>query len=333
MARPDRRRAALALLGGGAALLLLLGAERALAQSEPWPARTVRLVVAYPPGGSTDVAARLVAERLSSRLGRQVVVENRAGAGGTIGAGSVAKSEPDGYTLLFAASPELTISRITMKSMPYDSARDLQPIALVGQVPFMLVANPAVPAASLAELIAHAKANPGKLSYSSFGNNTSNHLVGELFKLSAGVDAVHVPYKGSSPSITDLIGGQVHYTFDTITAVLPHVRGGRLRAIAMATPQRSALAPGVPTMAESGMPGFTGGTWFGLLAPGRTPRPVVERLQAEVDAILRSPDVRKAFEERGIEPAGGTPQEFAAFIQSEIDKWQRLATQLGIRPE
>jgi tripartite-type tricarboxylate transporter receptor subunit TctC len=331
MARPARRRTTLALLV--CAATLLPGAAGAQAPSEPWPARTVRLVVAYPPGGSTDVAARLVAERLSTRLGRQVVVENRAGAGGTIGAGSVAKGEPDGHTLLFAASPELTISRITMRNLPYDSAQDLQPIVLVGQVPFMLVANPAVPATTLAELVAHAKANAGKLSYSSFGNNTSNHLVGELFKLSAGVDAVHVPYKGSSPSITDLIGGQVQYTFDTITAVLPHVRSGKLRAIAMATPQRSALAPGVPTMAESGMPGFTGGTWFGLLAPSRTPRPVVERLQAEVDAILRSPEVRKAFEDRGIEPAGGTAQEFAAFIQAEVEKWQRLAARLGIRPE
>lgn len=331
MARSDRRRrTTLALLGCAAALLATTGAQ---AQSDPWPARTVRIVVAYPPGGSTDTAARLVAERLTARLGRQVVVENRAGAGGTIGAASVAKSEPDGYTLLFAASPELTISRITMKELPYDSAKDLQPIALVGQVPFMLVANPAVPSGTLAELIAHAKANPGKLSYSSFGNNTSNHLVGELFKLSAGLDAVHVPYKGSAPSITDLIGGQVQYTFDTITAVLPHVRSGKLRAVAMATRQRSALAPTVPTMTEGGMPGFTGGTWFGLLAPSRTPRPVVDRLQSEVDAILRSPDVRKAFEERGIEPAGGTAQQFTAFIQSEIDKWQGLANRLGIKPE
>ena len=330
MTRPDRRRTVQILVGCAAALL---GAGAAQAQSEPWPARPVRIVVAYPPGGSTDVAARLVAERLSARLGRQVVVENRAGAGGTIGAASVAKSEPDGYTLLFAASPELTISRITMKGLPYDSAQDLQPIALVGQVPFMLVANPAVPATTLGELIAYSRANPGKLSYSSFGNNTSNHLVGELFKLSAGIDAVHVPYKGSAPSITDLIGGQVQYTFDTITAVLPHVRSGKLRAVAMATRQRSALAPGVPTMTEAGMAGFTGGTWFGLLAPSRTPRPVVDRLQAEVDAILKSPDVRKTFEERGIEPAGGTAQEFATFIQSEIEKWQALANRLGIRPE
>lgn len=330
MTRPDRRRTMLVLVG---CIVSMSGAGVAHAQPEPWPARPVRIVVAYPPGGSTDVAARLVAERLSVRLGRQVLVENRAGAGGTIGAASVAKSEPDGHTLLFAASPELTISRITMKGLPYDSAQDLQPIVLVGQVPFMLVANPALPATTLAELIAHAKANPGKLSYSSFGNNTSNHLVGELFKLSTGIDAVHVPYKGSAPSITDLIGGQVQYTFDTITAVLPHVRSGKLRAVAMATRQRSVLAPGVPTMTEAGMAGFTGGTWFGLLAPSRTPRPIVDRLQAEVDAILKSPDVRKTFEERGIEPAGGTAQEFAAFIQAEIEKWQGLANRLGIKPE
>ncbi len=298
-----------------------------------WPTQTVRLVVAYPPGGSTDVAARLVAERLATRWGQQVIVENRAGAGGTIGAASVAKSAPDGHTLLFAASPELTISRVTRKELPYDASRDLQAITLVGVVPFMLVANPSVPAGDLRALIAWAKAQDGKASFASFGANTSNHLVGELFNLEAGARSVHVPYKGSAPAVTDLIGGQVNYMFDTVTAVLPHVRAGKLKAIAIATPARSPLAPEVPTMAEAGMPGFTGGTWFGVLAPAGTPPSVVATLHEAISGIVRAPDVRQLFEQRGIEPVGNTPAEFGRFIGSEIARWQSLATRIGIRPE
>jgi tripartite-type tricarboxylate transporter receptor subunit TctC len=305
----------------------------ALAQQAAWPAQPVRLVVAYPPGGSTDVAARVVAEKLSARFGQQVVVENRAGAGGTIGAASVAKSAPDGHTLLFAASPELTISRVTRKELPYDASRDLQAITLVGMVPFMLVANPAVPANDLKGLIAWARAQDGKTSFASFGANTSNHLVGELFNAQTGARSVHVPYKGSAPAVTDLIGGQVQYMFDTVTAVLPHVRSGKLKAIAIATPTRSPLAPEVPTMAEAGLPGFTGGTWFGVLAPAGTPAAVIETLHEAISGIVRSPEVRQGFEQRGIEPVGNSPREFSKFIESEIARWQALATRIGIRPE
>ncbi|MFO1266351.1 MAG: tripartite tricarboxylate transporter substrate binding protein [Rubrivivax sp.] len=316
----------------------LLGSAATLAPAAAfaqgaWPARAVRIVVCYPPGGSTDVAGRLLAEQLARRLGQQVVVDNRAGAGGTVGAASVARAEPDGYTLLLAASPEVSIAPITMKAMPYDPVRDLLPITLVGQVPYLLVVNPSVPATTLAEFIAYAKANPGKLNYASFGNNTSNHLAGELFKSLTGIHAVHIPYKGSGPSITDLIGGQVNYTFDTPPAVLEHVRAGRLRALAVATRERLPGAPQVPTFAEAGLGAFTGGTWFGLFAPARTPAAVVERVHAETVAALKSPELARAFTDRGIVPSPQAPEDFGRFVQGEVNRWKDLAGKVGIVAE
>jgi tripartite-type tricarboxylate transporter receptor subunit TctC len=305
----------------------------AAAQPTAWPVRPIRMVIGYPPGGSTDVAGRLLAEQLGRRLGQQVVVENRAGAGGTVGATSVARAEPDGYTLLLAASPEVSIAPITMKTMPYDPVRDLQPITLVGQVPFFLVVNPSLPVNTLEEFISYAKANPAKLNYSSFGNNTSNHLAGELFKALTGTRGVHVPYKGSGPSIVDLIGGQVQYTFDTPPAVLEHVRAGKLRALAVATRQRLASAPQVPTFAEAGLPGFSGGTWFGLFAPAKTPRSVIERVNTEAVALLNSPELAKTFADRGIVASPQAPEEFGRFVQAEVSKWKELAGKVGIVAE
>lgn len=303
------------------------------AQSGPWPSRPVRMVVAYPPGGSTDVAGRLLAERLGKSLGQQVIVDNRGGAGGTVGAGSVVRAEPDGYTLLLAASPEVSIAPTTMKALAYDPVADLVPVSLVGQVPFFLVVNPQVPAQTLQEFIAYARANPGKLNYSSFGNNTSNHLNGELFKSLARFDAQHVPYKGSGPSITDLIGGQVQYTLDTPPAVLEHVRAGRLRALAVATTRRLPTAPNVPTFAEAGLPDFMGGTWFGLLAPAKTPPAIIERLNRETVALLASDELSKAFNDRNIVPSGNSPEAFGRFIRAEVDKWKSLAGKVGIVAE
>jgi tripartite-type tricarboxylate transporter receptor subunit TctC len=305
----------------------------AFAQTAAWPAKPVRIVIAYPPGGSTDTAGRLLAEQLARRLGQNVLVENRAGAGGTVGAASVVRADPDGYTLLLAASPEVSIAPITMKTMPYDPVRDLQPITLVGQVPFFLVVNPSVPANTLQEFIAYAKANPGKLNYSSFGNNTSNHLAGELFKALTGTHGVHIPYKGSGPSIIDLIGGQVQYTFDTPPAVVEHVRAGKLRALAVATGKRLASAPQVPTFAEAGLPAFTGGTWFGLFAPAKTPRAVIDRVNAETVAVLNSPELSKSFADKGIVASPQTPEEFGRFVQSEVAKWKELAAKVGIVAE
>lgn len=305
----------------------------ALAQGTAWPARPVRMVIAYPAGGTTDIAGRLLAERLGRRLGQQVVVDNRGGAGGTLGAGSVVRAEADGYTLLMAASPEVSIAPTTMKALSYDPVADLAPISLVGQVPFVLVVNPKLPVHTLREFIAHAQANPGRLNYSSFGNNTSNHLNGELFRSMAKFEAQHIPYKGSGPSITDLIGGQVHYTLDAPPAVLEHVRAGRLRALAVASDRRMAAAPDVPTFAEAGLPGFTGGTWFGLLAPPKTPQPIVELLNRETVALLASEELSRVFGERSIVPSGNSPEAFGRFIRAEVDKWKQLAAQVGIKPE
>ena len=305
----------------------------AFAQTAAWPTRPVRIVIAYPPGGSTDTAGRLLAEQLTRRLGQNVLVENRAGAGGTVGTASVVRADPDGYTLLLAASPEVSIAPITMKTMPYDPVRDLQPITLVGQVPFFLVVNPSVPANTLQEFIAYAKASPGKLNYSSFGNNTSNHLAGELFKALTGTHGVHIPYKGSGPSIIDLIGGQVQYTFDTPPAVVEHVRAGKLRALAVAARKRLASAPQVPTFAEAGLPAFTGGTWFGLFAPAKTPRAVIDRVNAETVAVLNSPELSKSFADKGIVASPQTQDEFGRFVQSEVAKWKELAAKVGIVAE
>lgn len=305
----------------------------AFSQGATWPSRPVRMLVGYPPGGSTDVAGRLLAEQLGRRLGQQVLVENRAGAGGTVATSSVVRAEPDGYTLMLAASPEVSIAPITMKSMPYDPVQDLQPITLVGQVPFLLVVNPAVPANTLAEFISLAKSQMGKLNYSSFGNNTSNHLAGELFKSLTGTAGTHIPYKGSGPSITDLIGGQVQYTFDAPPAVWEQVKAGRLRALAVSGRQRLAIAPQVPTFAEAGLPQFSGGTWFGLFAPAKTPRSVIERINAEAVSALNSPELIKAFGDKGIVASPQTPEEFGRFVQIEVNKWKDLAAKVSIVAE
>jgi tripartite-type tricarboxylate transporter receptor subunit TctC len=313
-----------------AAALVSAGAH---AQTPVWPTKPVKIVVAYPPGGSTDIAGRLLAERLTKTTGQSVVVDNRGGAGGTIGALSVVRAEPDGYTLLLAASPEVSIAPTTMKAMQYDPVKDLIPITLVGVVPFFLVANPEFPPNTLAELIAYTKANPDKVNYSSYGNNTSNHLVGELFKSQAGIKSVHIPYKGSGPSIVDVMGGRIQYTFDTPAATLGQVKAGKLKAIAVATPKRLANAPNVPTLSESGLPGFVGGTWFGLLAPAKTPKAIVDRIHEEVVAALNSPELRKAFEDKDIIPGGDSADEFGKFIQAEVAKWRDLAGKVGIVPE
>ena len=317
----------------GALLLACMFPILAAGQGSAYPERPVRMIVAYPPGGSTDTAARLVAEALSRLIGQTVLVENKAGAGGTIGAAYVAKSAPDGYTLLFGSAAELSIARATRINVPFDTLRDFEPITLVGLVPFLLVTNAKLPPDNLGELLAWVKANPGKVNYSSFGSNTTNHLAGEAFKVAAGIEATHVPYKGSSPSITDLLGGQVQYTFDTITATLPHVRSGGLKAIAVALGERSALVPDVPTLSESGLPGFTAGTWFGMMAPKGTPPAIIDKLHREVVAVLRSDAMRKEFAAKGIETGGNTPQEFAKFIGDESARWTELAARIDLKPQ
>ena len=313
------------------AALCCLAASFACAQS--WPARPVKLIVAYPPGGGADIGARLLVDPLTKAFGQPVLVENRAGAGGTIGALSVVRAEPDGYTLLFAASSEVSIAPVTVKALAYDPEKDLQPITMLGKWPHVLVAYPGFPPNTLPELVAYVKANPRKVSYSSFGNNTANHLTGELFKSVAGIDSLHVPYKGSGPSIADLMGGQVQYTFDSPGVVLTLVKSGKLKAIAVTGSQRLPNANTIPAMAESGYGAVIGGAWVGLLAPARTPRAIVDRVHAEVAAALQTAEMRTALEARSIQPVGDTPEEFGRFIQTEVAKWKEAVPRIGIRPE
>ncbi len=320
-------------------ILLMLSALCALvvpglgyAQASAWPTKPVRLIVSWPAGGSADAVARLVAERVSKGLGQPIVVDNRAGAGGTIGTLAVVRAEPDGYTLLFAAPSELSLAAATVKSLQYDPVKDLQPITQVMRGPYVLTAHPSFPPNTLAELIAYAKANPGKVNYASFGANTLNHLYGEMLKAAAGIDTLHVPYKGGAPALADLLGGQVQYMFENMGLVLPLVKAGKLKAIAVMAPQRLPAASTIPTMAEAGLD-MGSGTWLGLLAPAKTPKLVIDRLRAEVVTALNSPELRKAFEERSIQPVGSTPDEFGRHIQNELTQWRQLAAKIGLKPE
>ena len=296
-----------------------------------WPAKPIRVVIPWPAGGNADSVGRLLTERLSKSLGQPIIVDNRAGAGGTIGTQVVVLAEPDGHTLLFAAPAELSIAAATVKSLPYDPMRDLQPITQVMRGSYLLVANPAFPPSTVAELIAYAKANPGKINYASFGNSTSNHLYGEMLQAMTGIDTVHVPYKGGPPALTDLLGGQVQYMFENIGVVLPLVKAGKLKAIALMAAQRMPSVGAIPTLVEAGV-NMDGGVWLGLLAPAKTAKPIVERLRGEVVVALNSPELRKAFEERSIQPIGNTPEEFGRLIQLEIAQWRRLAERIGLQP-
>jgi tripartite-type tricarboxylate transporter receptor subunit TctC len=322
------RRAALI---GAAATLPALPVP---AQTGEWPQRTVRLVVAYPPGGSTDLVARLLAERLARAWGQPVVVENRAGASGTLGADGVAKAPPDGYTLLLGASSEMAIARVTFRQLPYDPSRDFAPIARTSEQPFLLLVNAATPAQSVADLVALARARPGTINYASFGNGTSTHLMGELFRTATGIEITHVPYRGSAPGIADLLAGQVQMSFDTVPAGLPHIgASGRLRALAFTHAQRSASAPGVPTTAEAGFPQLLGSTWSALVAPAGTPEAVLRRIGADV-ARVKAEGFNAALVERGIEPVAATsPEDARAFFAAEFAKWSEVAQRAGVRPE
>ena len=320
-------------------LLLKLGVLCAMlvpgpgaAQAPAYPAKPIRFVISWPAGGSADGVGRLVAERLAKGFGQPVVVDNRAGAGGTIGTTAVVRAEPDGYTLLFAAPSELSIAAATVKSLPYDPTRDLQPITQVMRGPYVLAAHPGFPPNTLPELVTYAKANPGKVNYASFGASTLNHLYGEMLKSKAGIDTVHVPYKGGAPALIDLLGGQVQYMFENIGLIIPMVKAGKLKALAVMAPQRVPSASTIPTMAESGLD-MGNGTWLGLLAPAKTPKPIIDRLRAEVVAALNSPELRKSFEERVIQPVGNTPEEFGGQIQLEVTQWRQLAAKIGLKPE
>lgn len=302
-------------------------------QAATWPVKPIKLVIPYPPGGGTDIVGRLLATELSMRLGETVVVENRGGAGGRIGANTVVRSAPDGYTLLFGTGAELTIAPSTVASMPYDPVQDLAPITQIGGGPYILVASSLFPPNTLAELIAYAKKHPGQVNYSSGGVFSAPHLLGLQFNLETGIDTVHIAYKGSGPSLVDLVGGQVQYTFNTPAATLDLIESGKLKAIAVATKQRLSKLPNVPTISEAGVPGLVGGSWYGLLAPRGTPSPIIDRLNAETVRFVNLPKVRQTLLDAYIEPVGSTANEFGAFIHTEIRRYQTLVKTLGLKAE
>ena len=299
----------------------------------PYPTKPIRFVVPYPAGGPLDTVARLLGQRVSESVGQPVVVDNKPGAGGNIGADAVAKSMPDGYTILMGAVATHAINPTLYASIPYDAARDFIPVTQIASTPNVLVVNPSVPAANVREFIAYAKANPGKLNFGSGSTGSAGHLAGELFKTQAGLEMTHVPYKGAAPAMNDLIGGQIQLMFDNLASALGQVRAGRVRALAVTTPRRSALAPDLPTIAESGLPGFDINTWFGIFVPANTPREVVDRLHAEFARALAMPDVKERMLTLGAEPVGNTPAEFAAYIRAEGDKYARVIKASGAKAD
>jgi len=310
------------------ALLALVAPARA-----DFPDKPIKIVVPYPPGGTTDLLARAIAPRLSERLKQPVVVENRAGAGGVIGAQAVMRSPADGYTILFGTVASHGILPVLQKPAPYDPLKDFAPITLVAYTPNVLLANPALPVKNVAELLALAKAKPGTLNFGSTSQGGSPHMSGELLKTMAQIDIQHVPYKGGGPMMIDLIGGQIQLGFDNLPSAIAHVRSGKVRALAVTTAKRWPGAPEIPTLAEAGVPGYEASAWFGLLAPAATPKPVVELLQRHVAAILRLPEVEKQFFEQGAQPSGNTPDEFARMIAGELQKWAKVVAATGVKLE
>jgi len=307
-----------------------LSAAQALAQA--WPARPVRLIVPFPPGGSTDVAARTLADKLTRSLGTQFVVENRAGGGGAIGTTAVARAAPDGYTILFAADPVTTLF-LVVKNLEFDVLRDFAPITQVTTQPLAVAVHASVPAANVQELIAYAKANPGKLSFAHSGTGTGQHFSGELLKKMAGIDIVHVPYKGGGPAVQDLVAGQVPMGVLGSTPLIPHHKSGRIRILAFTSKDRFAPMPEIPTLHESGFAGFDTSQWLGLLAPRGTPEPIVQRLQIAAAEALALADVRERLAQAALHPVGNTPREFDAVIRADIERWGRLARELRIEPQ
>jgi tripartite-type tricarboxylate transporter receptor subunit TctC len=314
------------------AMLLLACLPLSLLAQGAYPNKPIRMIVPYPPGGPTDVLGRIVAQKLSESLGQQVLIENRPGASGMIGAEMVAKAAPDGYTLLTNASIHI-INPSLYPKMNFDALRDFVPVSLIAQVPLILVVNPGLPAKSVQELIALGKAQPDRLNFGSSGNAAAPHLAGESFKIATGVQMQHVPYKGSAPALTDLIGGQVQLIFDSMPSAMPHVKSGKIRALAVTTARRSPTVPDLPTIAESGVPGFDISTWYGVWAPAGTPRDIVNRISSEVAKALQQPAVRERLVALGAEPAGDTPEEFAAYCQSELAKWSKIVRESGAKAD
>lgn len=304
----------------------------AAANAQQYPARPVRFIVPFAPGGSTDLLARFLAPRLMEALGQPVVVDNRPGAGGVIGADIAAKAPADGHTIVLGSPGSMTINPV-LQRVPYDTLRDFSPIALATISPFTLVLHPSVPAKSVKDLIAFAKSRPGGLNYGSAGNGSVSHFSTEQFKALAGVNLVHIPYKGAGPAVADLIGGRLQVMFENLPTILPHVRSGKLRMLAVGTKARSALVPEYPTVAEAGVPGYESSTAFGVLAPAKTPAAIVARLNGEIVKALRSAELREKLSGLGLEPAGGTPLDYATHLKEELAKYGRMVKAAGIRAD
>ena len=313
------------------ALLLVLVFNPVQAQ-DAWPSRPIRFILPFPPGGGTDILGRLIAERLSTSLGQPVVTENRGGAGGNVGAEAAAKSAPDGYTIVLVA-PSLAISPTLYSKINYDPVKDFAPVSLVATVPNVMITQPSLPVQTLGEFIAYAKGKPGALNFGSGGAGTSNHLAGELFNIVTGVKLVHVPYKGVNLAMQDVLAGNVHLVFIGIPAAAPHIKSGKLRALAVVAPRRSAALPDVPTVAEAGLQNFEVTTWYGILAPAGTPRPIVNRLNAELLKILHAPEMQEKLAATGTEPLTSTPEEFADYIKRETAKWADVIKRAGVKAD
>ena len=304
------------------------------AQSPAFPSKPVRIIVAFPPGGGTDIVARIMAPKLAELWGgQQAIVENRAGASGVIGTEAAARAAPDGHTWLLGTMGNLTVNQHLYAKMPVDPQKDLTALSQVVAVHFVMVAHPSLPAKNVKELIALARAQPGQINYSSSGPGGAPHLGGELLKSMAGIDLAHIPYKGSGPSFTDLLGGQVSLTFDSLLQALPYIKAGKLKALAVLGPKRSMLLPQTPTVAESGVPGYELTNWFGLAVPAATPRELIGRLYGDVSKVLIQTDVRDRIQSMGADVIGSTPDQFAAFMRAETAKWAKVVKQANIRAE
>lgn len=301
------------------------------AAAQNFPTRPVRFIVPFAPGGNTDVQGRLIAQKLTEKWNQQVVVDNRAGAGGTLGVEMLAKAPADGYTIALASFGNILVGPSLFPRLPYDPLKDLAPVVLVSQPPGLLVVNPGLQVKNVGELITYAKANPGKLNYGSAGNGTWNHLFAEHFKALTGIQMTHIPYKGANPAVTDVIGGQIQVSFAPFPAALPQIKSGRLRVLGVTSAQRSPVLPEVPTVAESGLPGYSAATWFALLAPATTPQPVIQQINRDANAVLARPEVKAAFAADGTEPAGGTPEQLRESMRSGIAQWGKLVRELGIK--
>jgi len=313
------------------AALLSVAAAAGPLHAQAYPSRTVRLLVPTTPGGSLDTLARIVAQRLADRLGQQVIVDNRPGAGGTIAGEMTAKAAPDGHTLLLGSVAALASNVSIAKNLPYHPLRDFAPVSLVATQHLVLLVNTSLPVHTVPALVALARARPGQLTFASAGNGTGGHLSGELFRSSAAIDIVHVPYKGVAPALVDVISGQVAMTFSSILSGLPQVRAGKVRALAVTGAKRAPALPQLPTMSEAGVPGYASSTWYGVVAPRGTPAEIVDRLAQEIATLLAQPETRERIAAEGAEPLGSAPREFAAFIAAEIAKWSKVVEAAGVR--